>query len=236
MSFDDPIVYPGQPGAAHHHTFFGNTAIDASTTSENIRSKGNASCRGGTINLSGYWVPSMIDTSTGRPIAPKALLIYYKTGFWPYFNDGSIMQPIPKGLKMISGEAGRSTAGGVGSFGCLMPAIGSDRAGTNGSSIPVNCQPGDEIWARVTYPQCWDGVNLDSPDHKAPWHPVRFGWRSAASVPCPATHHVAGDYVCRPVRAADANTSKWRLASDTYDLSLPADYLCTPIDEWLDPD
>ena len=26
MSNDDPIVYPGQPGAAHHHTFFGNTA------------------------------------------------------------------------------------------------------------------------------------------------------------------------------------------------------------------
>ena len=82
MSYDDPIVYPGQAGAAHHHTFFGNTAIDANTTSENIRSKGNASCRGGTINLSGYWTPSMIDTASGKPIAPKVLLIYYKTGFW----------------------------------------------------------------------------------------------------------------------------------------------------------
>ncbi len=47
----------------------------------------------------------MIDTATGKPIAPKVLLIYYKTGYWPYFNDGSVMQPFPKGLKMIAGDA-----------------------------------------------------------------------------------------------------------------------------------
>ena len=70
----------------------------------------------------------MIDTATGKPIAPKVLLIYYKTGFWQYFNDNSVMQPIPKGLKMIAGDGGRSTAGGVASFGCMMPAVGSDRS------------------------------------------------------------------------------------------------------------
>jgi hypothetical protein len=175
MSYDDPIVYPGQAGRAHHHTFFGNTAIDANTTSENIRSKGNASCRGGTINLSGYWTPSMIDTATGKPIAPKVLLIYYKTGYWQYFNDNSVMQPIPKGLKMIAGDGGRSTAGGVASFGCMMPAVGSDRAGTTGSAIPKNCQPAT-IVGRVPFPQCWDGVNLDSPDHKSHMaYPVASG-------------------------------------------------------------
>ena len=29
---DDPIVYPGQPGKAHMHTFYGNTSTDASST------------------------------------------------------------------------------------------------------------------------------------------------------------------------------------------------------------
>jgi hypothetical protein len=229
MSYDDPIVYPNQPGAAHHHTFFGNTAIDASTTSENIRSKGNASCRGGTINLSGYWVPSMIDTATGKPIAPKVLLIYYKTGFWTYFNDGSVIQPIPKGLKMIAGDGGRSTAGGVGNFGCMMPAAGSDRAGTTGSAIPKNCQPGDELWARVQFPQCWDGVNLDSPDHKSHMsYPITY-WTGdpLRQYRCPATHPVvlpAITFAVEYTLPADANTSKWRLASDTYDSSTPAGY------------
>ena len=99
MSYDDPIVYPGQPGAAHHHTFFGNTAIDANTTSENIRSKGNASCRGGTINLSGYWTPSMIDTATGKPIAPKVLLIYYKTGLLAVFQRQQRDAADPEGIE-----------------------------------------------------------------------------------------------------------------------------------------
>jgi hypothetical protein len=229
MSYDDPIVYPGQAGAAHHHTFFGNTAIDANTTSENIRSKGNASCRGGTINLSGYWTPSMIDTATGKPIAPKVLLIYYKTGFWQYFNDNSVMQPIPKGLKMIAGEGGRSTAGGVASFGCMMPAVGSDRAGTTGSAIPKNCQPGDELWARVPFPQCWDGVNLDSPDHKSHMaYPVAF-WTGDPyrQYRCPATHPVvlpAITFAVEYVLPADGNISKWRLSSDSYDPSIPAGY------------
>ena len=29
---DDPIVYPGQPGASHMHDFFGNVATDAFST------------------------------------------------------------------------------------------------------------------------------------------------------------------------------------------------------------
>jgi len=112
MAFDDPIVYPGQPGVSHHHTFFGNTEIDATTTSDNIRSKGMASCRGGTINLSGYWMPSMIDTATNKPVAPNSLLVYYKTGLWTYMNDGSVIQPLPKGLKMIAGTSSNATAAG----------------------------------------------------------------------------------------------------------------------------
>ena len=136
MSYDDPIVYPGQPASAPPHVLRQHRDR-RDTTSENIRSKGNAaSCRGGTINLSGYWTPSMIDTATGKPIAPKVLLIYYKTGFWQYFNDNSVMQPIPKGLKMIAGDGGRSTAGGVASFGCIMPAVGLDRAGTHRQRDP----------------------------------------------------------------------------------------------------
>ena len=34
MAFDDPIVYPGRPGAAHLHTFFGNTGTNAASTEQ----------------------------------------------------------------------------------------------------------------------------------------------------------------------------------------------------------
>src|SRR5437773_1769395 len=34
---DDPIVYPGQPGASHLHDFFGNTSVDAASTYSQLR-------------------------------------------------------------------------------------------------------------------------------------------------------------------------------------------------------
>ena len=237
MSFDDPIVYPGQPGLAHFHTFFGNTAIDAYTTADNIRSKGNASCRGGTINLSGYWVPSMIDTVTNRPLAPLSLVIYYKTGAWTYMNNGSVIQPLPKGLRMISGDAAaRGSASASGYFLCVnSDGTASARAGTSGNSIPA-CIQGETLRTRVEFPQCWDGVNLDSPDHRS--HMARplqtFLNDAQRQFKCPLSHPVVLPLITFTVDypvTAGAITSKWRLSSDTYDANLPGGY--TMHGDWM---
>ena len=34
---NDPIVYPGEPGASHHHDFFGNIATDANSPANGLR-------------------------------------------------------------------------------------------------------------------------------------------------------------------------------------------------------
>jgi hypothetical protein len=238
ISYDDPMVYPGQPGAAHLHTFFGNTAIDAFTTPDNIRSKGNASCRGGTVNLSGYWVPAMINVATSQPVLPGGLIVYYKTGFWTWMGNmlSSPIQPIPKGLRMIVGDASRITANPDGWFACL-GSNGLARDGTGGTSIP-SCVAGETLRVHIDFPQCWDGVNLDSPDHKSHMSRPVAWWDDPATkgqpspdaqrpFKCPADHPVVlplitfnTDY---PVTVGD-DTSKWRLASDTYDSKLPGGY------------
>ena len=41
---DDPIVFPGQPGASHLHDFFGNTGANASSTFETMLA-GETTCR-----------------------------------------------------------------------------------------------------------------------------------------------------------------------------------------------
>ncbi|MEP7097942.1 MAG: DUF1996 domain-containing protein [Dokdonella sp.] len=230
MAFDDPIVFPGQPGVSHHHTFFGNTGIDSSTTSENIRLRGKATCRGGTINLGGYWMPSMIDTATNKPVAPISLLLYYKTGLWTYMNDRSVLQPLPKGLKIISGFSGNKVASTAsGGFQCFMTATGETRPGTGGPSIPTACQPGDVVRARISFPQCWDGVNLDSPDHKSHMaYPEQF-WSGdpQRQYRCPLSHPVVLPQITYnvdfPVTVA-GSTQNWRLASDDYDRSAPGGY------------
>ena len=53
MAFDDPIVFPGQPGAAHLHTFIGNDGTNALSTGDSLTGSGNSTCTGGTLNQIG---------------------------------------------------------------------------------------------------------------------------------------------------------------------------------------
>lgn len=212
MAFDDPIVFPGQVGRSHLHVFFGNTLANAHSTARSIATTGNSTCRGGTLNRSAYWVPAMIDTRTGAPVKPSTSSFYYKTGY-----NGiapSSVNALPQGLRMIAGDAKNAAPSGPFTYKCEGAARPMD-----GKSIP-NCEAGSELWMNLTFPQCWDGRNLDSPDHKSHMsYPI--GGK------CPSTHPVAvpevSFHIVYPIRAAD--TSKhYRLSSDTYGSSLPAGY------------
>ena len=231
MAFDDPIVYPGQPGVSHHHTFFGNTGIDATTTSDNIRSKGMASCRGGTINLSGYWMPSMIDTATNKPVAPNSLLVYYKTGLWTYMNDGSVIQPLPEGpeddRRHFFERNCRRRGRQLRSASCRRP----ERRGLAPSDLPFPQLASQETVCACTstFPQCWDGINLDSPDHKSHMSVPELFWSGdpERQYRCPRSHPVVLPLITFNFDfdvVDTAATANWRLASDTYDRSAPGGY------------
>lgn len=212
MNFDDPIVAPARPGASHLHTFFGNTGVTAVTTTESLVSTGNSTCRGGTVNRSGYWVPSMIDTATGIPIAPDYLQVYYKTGY-NGVAPGNVTV-IPRGLRMVVGNSrGRSASSGPTTWECL-----DSRHGELTASIPTNCVAGETMNMQTNFPQCWDGVNLDSPDHAS--------HMTQGSGGCPVSHPVAIPAITFNVRyrVPASGTSTWRLSSDAYSASLPGGY------------
>jgi hypothetical protein len=217
MAFDDPIVYPGQPGRSHLHAFFGNTGTDGNSTAASIAGSGNSTCRGGTVNRTAYWSPAIIDTRDGTPVKPGSLITYYKTGYRGIAP--AAVQPMPEGLRMIAGDSKASapTAGGIAIFNCLAPTTGE---GPKTVELPTTCPVGNTIWATVTFPQCWDGVHLDSPDHKSHMaYPINGA--------CPADHPVPFPEVTLnfsyTVTDADA-LAHWRLASDNYDPSIPAGY------------
>ena len=52
---DDPIVYPGQPGASHSHDFFGNESTNAGSTYQTMV-EGTSNCGVGR-DTAGYWIP-----------------------------------------------------------------------------------------------------------------------------------------------------------------------------------
>lgn len=75
--YDDPILFPDQPGAAHLHMVFGNTDVNAYTTQETLEDSGSGSCNGQELNRSGYWVPAMLD-GDGMVRIPERIVVYYK--------------------------------------------------------------------------------------------------------------------------------------------------------------
>lgn len=216
MSNNDPIVYPGQPGRSHLHTFAGNTGTNADSNATTIATTGNSTCRGGTLNRTAYWFPTMIDTLDGTPIAPDSIGVYYKSDY-----DGvkpSQINPMPAGLRMIAGNPAASTFGpwwGPTRFTCLPLTPAGSQGWT--SELRLDCPIGSSLQQTVSFPQCWDGLNLDSPDHRS--HMTY----SVVGVGCPATHPIALPKVTlNVIYAVTTATPRWRLSSDAYDHTLPA--------------
>jgi hypothetical protein len=231
MNFDDPIVAPGRPGASHLHTFFGNTGITAHSTADTIESSGNSTCAGGIANRSGYWVPAVVDTRDGRPLAPTDILVYYKSDPLP----GARVRPFPRGLRMVAGDAMASGPSSHMDWGCL-----SDAGETRGPSIPAACAAGLTVEMTVSFPACWDGVNLDSPDHKSHMAYPVADRTSPTGMGCPSSHPVQLPVITEKVRyrvAESDSTAHWRLSSDRYADSLPGGYSAHAdwFNGWHDP-
>lgn len=204
MLYDDPIVFPGMQGKSHLHAFFGNVGTNYASTSESIRLGGNSTCDGGIANRSAYWVPAMIDTKTHKPIKPNGALIYYKSG------PASL---VPRGLRMISGDVKR-TASIPDSWNRHQDFVCDGVYNGHKDNI-VACGQGGVLTTSVSFPDCWDGKNLDSPNHKDHMY-----FSSDNGSVCPATHPkrlpTISVLVYYPVTDADG-TKWWRLASDNYD-------------------
>jgi hypothetical protein len=165
-SQDDPIVYPGVAGATHHHDFFANTTTNANSTLESLRA-GGTTCRiqGDTA---GYWAPSLFNN--GKLVTPVLARIYYLPGR----KDHTTVQPFPAGLKVLA--KGDNV---VVRWSC----VGREDRGMAQSSPPT-CPQGQHLVEHIRFPDCWDGKNLDTPDHISN---MKFASRGS----CPSSHPVA---------------------------------------------
>jgi len=176
---DDPIVFPGKPGASHLHDFVGGKSIDAFSTATSLRAGGTTCAM--PADASGYWVPALYEN--GVRVLPagasKHALFYYRRKGAP---AGTMVQPFPLGLKMIIGNAHAKSPQ-------ENPQLGTDiifKCGpgstTDLPAPPTQCASGIMVMS-LRFPNCWDGKNLDSPDHRSHMaYPVKSR--------CPASHPV----------------------------------------------
>jgi hypothetical protein len=198
FAYDDPIVYPNQPGRSHLHMFFGNTLTNANTNTNSLVNSGGGSCNGFELNRSGYWTPALLD-GRGNAIVPDMIILYYKT------KSTDTVQRMPQGLKMISGNA---TAESFTVSDFLYWSCGDSGSISNKSNRIPDCN-GDTINATIAFPQCWDGRNLDSADHRS--HMALVSPHAA----CPSTHPVRLPQISILMYfPGDQYSKDWHLSSD----------------------
>jgi hypothetical protein len=208
---DDSIVFPGKVGAAHNHTYFGNTGSNANSTGASLLTSGNSTCDGGTLNRSSYWVPTLYDAS-GKIVKPMFNRVYYKSGYSGLEPD-DIVRSLPQGLKILAGNA-KATAPSHDQRVFWSCVQGGTHIVGRTKWIP-NCPQGTQLKAEIEFGQCWNG-QLDSADHKS--HIVRA---SFGTVECPSTHPYGLPEITYNIHwyIGTANTVGWRLSSDMYPIT-----------------
>jgi hypothetical protein len=205
LAYDDPIIYPGQPGRAHLHMFFGNTSANANSTYESLRQNGDGTCQGGPINRSAYWSPAVFNAA-GQVVVPDFISVYYK-GTLGTTSEIQNLVPLPNGMKMI---AGFNPANGISNRSTTHFDWFCETNQVKQQTIP-RCAPGERVGVVLDFPQCWDGINLDSADHRSHLAYINAGPQRS----CPSTHPVRiPEFTLGFWFTHDGNSHNWYLSSD----------------------
>lgn len=167
----DPIVAPGHSHGSHLHQFVANVGTRASSTyDEMIRAETTCML---SADTSAYWVPALLDRK-GRAAELRSANAYYRASA----TRAGMIVAFPQDLRIVAGAPDvRTGTDTVVGWSC-------DDASPYRPKIP-NCkkQPGRYVKAHIVFPSCWDGVNLDSADHRS-----HVAYPDGAR--CPATHPV----------------------------------------------
>ena len=240
---DDPIALPGQPGKSHLHQFIGNTAANANSNYQSLRTTGGSTCDNRSLpdkafNRSSYWMPAMLD-GEGNAVRPDYALVYYKRIPAGHPSCGApdathigYCTDMPNGIRFIFGYNMATMSGGPmqpgwdrdgETFTCEVRHGGGEQAVAGiyhniADVVAAGCPAGTFLKISITPPTCWDGKNLDVPDHRS--HVVYADGpmvTSAGERSCPATHpyylpNLAYQWYFTTNAAFTAG--KWRLASD----------------------
>ena len=150
---DDAIVFPGEPGRSHNHTYVGNFSVDASTQPGALLG-GRTSCDFD-ADSSAYWAPTLYVGR--RSVLPLAGFAYYIK------RTSSDVVAHPAGLKMIAGNAAalRPQSTSIAAWSC-----GELGGGRKFATIPA-CARNHLLQVQITFPNCWQGTSLDSSESQA---------------------------------------------------------------------
>lgn len=166
---DNVITLPGRPGAAMHgHDYVGNLSTDAFSTDQSL-SNAATTCNAGDRSTYNWPVLRVIGRNagppsppvagnTGRILTPDSVLVEFRG------NATSNVVAMPRFLRALSGNAMAHTQQGLNAahvqWGC------SALPGKSTTGYPL-CPSGQQVTRTFDFPDCWDGLRTDSPNHRA---------------------------------------------------------------------
>ncbi|KAI1180932.1 hypothetical protein F4777DRAFT_179239 [Nemania sp. FL0916] len=201
----DPVVQPGANPSSHVHHIVGGNAFNASMTGDVAERATCTTCEM-SEDFSNYWTATLYfkhqNGSYHRvpviPVNPGNLDGYAGTqgGLTVYYTQRDLtrdtiaqnpVKTFPPGFRMTVGSPTTTGGAHVGlRYQCLSAGGGRGPETPNFPTSP--CAGG--IFVTQHFPACWDGKNLDSPDHQSHmYNSIQYdGFLPAA--PCPASHPV----------------------------------------------
>ncbi|OCL06098.1 hypothetical protein AOQ84DRAFT_378955 [Glonium stellatum] len=191
----DPLVNPGMIPSPHLHQVVGGNAFNVSMDPNSLDLPSAATCTSCTPaeDFSNYWTATLFfraRNGTFHRVATKGNPLGFgaanggQTVYYLGPSGNSKVTAFKPGFRMTVGDPTfRSDAQlkkyPMLTFTCLQTSTTRDGATTSFPKAP--CKVG--IMVSIRFPTCWDGKNLDSPDHQS-----HVAYPSSGS--CPSTHPV----------------------------------------------
>jgi hypothetical protein len=155
-------VHPDHPGASHLHDFTGHAGTTA--TLDTAQMPGSVTTCADPGDTAAYWFPSFyVD---GVQVKPAFSNARYAA------NGKHDVQPFPAGLKIVAGNNSKAQ------WGCKGPKAPKNPH----KATPIDCGAAD-LTVNVTFPDCWNGTQLDSADHRSHMAASKRGV-------CPVSHPI----------------------------------------------
>jgi hypothetical protein len=143
-----------------------------------------------------YWAPALLDK--GQLIVPVKSVAYYRAGLGV---DPTSVVAFPAGLMMIAGDpmATEAQPTSVVAWTCGNSSVRD--------ALPPSCPADNGLRLDITFPDCWDGKNLDVAGHRTHMY-------YSSSGECPKSHPVAVPQLIFSVAyPVHGDASKLQLAS-----------------------
>ncbi|KAF2117117.1 hypothetical protein BDV96DRAFT_611661 [Lophiotrema nucula] len=203
----DPLVQPGIAPSAHLHQIVGGNSFNTTMPPVSYDPSLESTCTTCTFSqdLSNYWTANLYYRAAngsykrveqfpnGNLVQRGGMTVYYI----PPYDGVSNVTAFKPGFRMLTGDSMLRTHTSQAQGICHRCFAGADFQPFGGApcvdklydspNLPTKPCPGG-IRSTIYFPTCWDGANLDSPDHRA--HMAYPTPSFEAGGACPTTHPV----------------------------------------------